>query len=125
MLPGHSGGADRQGLTEPVRTSRISQFSRRLIGRLGLSFNVDTADTVKGRDKIVFACEENAKNTVDRCPMLVPGGVQCTHKATVVPRPWEVPPYCVPGKAICSCCYGALKAKALGNACLMPEKQAA
>jgi hypothetical protein len=63
--------------------------------------------------------------THERCPMLVQGGVQCTHKATVVPQAWEVPSYCVPGKAICGCCYEALKAKALGNGCLILEKQAA
>ena len=90
-----------------------------------LSFSGATTDTVIGREQIVLVCEENAQNTKQRCPMLVRGGVQCTHKATVVPQSWEVPSYCVPGKAVCACCYDALKAKALGSGCLMPEKQAA
>jgi hypothetical protein len=53
--------------------------------------------------------------TKERCPMLVPGGIQCNHPATVVPQSWEVPPYCVPGRPICEECYRELRVKAFGS----------
>ena len=55
-------------------------------------------------------CEKNVSAAVkDQCPMLRPGGVRCSHKATVIPQTWEIPAYCVPGKPLCECCYEALK----------------
>jgi hypothetical protein len=60
----------------------------------------------------IFICERNAASSKERCPMLVAGGIRCRHNATVVPKDWEVPAYCVPGKAVCDCCYRVLRARA-------------
>jgi hypothetical protein len=57
----------------------------------------------------MLVCDEKAAVIKDRCPLLVPGGVQCNHRATVVPQEWELPPYCVPGQAVCACCYQEIK----------------
>jgi hypothetical protein len=62
----------------------------------------------------MFFCEDEAAMSTERCPMLVPGGIRCNREATVVPQSWELPPYCVPGKPVCSRCYEELRAKALG-----------
>ncbi len=56
-----------------------------------------------------LACEENASWTTHRCPLLTTGGIQCAHQATIVPQHWELPPYGIPGQAVCFCCYLKLK----------------
>jgi hypothetical protein len=63
----------------------------------------------------MFFCEDEAVSSKESCPMLVAGGVRCNRAATVVPQSWELPPYCVPGKPVCSKCYQELRAKALGT----------
>jgi hypothetical protein len=66
-------------------------------------------------ERTVFTCGEKASSPKHRCPLLAPGGTQCSHRATVIPKEWELPPYCVPGQAVCACCYEALKKHAAYN----------
>jgi hypothetical protein len=64
---------------------------------------------------VVSICQQEAPGSIeDQCPMLVPGGVRCSHKATVIPESWALPPFCVPGRALCAHCYEELRSKALG-----------
>lgn len=67
------------------------------------------------RSYAVFICEDETVSSNERCPMLVAGGIQCNGAATVVPQSWELPPYGVPGQAVCSKCYQQLRGQALGS----------
>jgi hypothetical protein len=67
---------------------------------------MDTVAMIDRQEEIVKVSE--------RCPMPVPGGVQCHRPATVVPQAWEMPPYGVPGKAVCAGCYQEMRSRALG-----------
>ena len=53
--------------------------------------------------------QEHTIPEADQCPMLVSGGIRCSNKATVTPRIWELPAYCIPGKAICQYCYESFR----------------